>query len=313
MLNWLPEGKRGAVCFTIDDVFPGKSTDAYEAGGDMERGALGHLAWLLDRHPKLRVTLFTTPDWREISPVPTRKWLARVPVVRDHFYLAPILPEGTMRLDRHPHFIRYLKSLPRTETALHGLHHVHKGPRIPVEFQEQDADQCRAMLEKAVGIFRQAGVPMSLGMNPPGWNLPQSLGQAMMDVGLRYVASARDINTPVSPTARTAMSGVRGVSLIHPEFIYPDFVVNEKRRLLHFTSNFQATSDDARAHAVITAGGLLGIKAHIVKQAMGHVSLDGLDESYRDRLHHLFTDLENRYGDSLWWTSMGDMHRHLEP
>jgi hypothetical protein len=28
--------------------------------------------WLLKRHPKLKVEFFTTADWREIAPFPTR-------------------------------------------------------------------------------------------------------------------------------------------------------------------------------------------------------------------------------------------------
>ncbi len=36
--RWLPEGKRAAVCFTIDDVHPATSEDHYEAGGDLEKG-----------------------------------------------------------------------------------------------------------------------------------------------------------------------------------------------------------------------------------------------------------------------------------
>ena len=67
---WLPDHHDAAVTFSIDDVHPGRSSDAYEAGGDLGDGALGHVAWLLERHPQLRVTLFTTPDWRELSPNP---------------------------------------------------------------------------------------------------------------------------------------------------------------------------------------------------------------------------------------------------
>src|SRR5206468_3686930 len=121
--GWLPRGKRAAVCFSIDDVHPGKKTDYYEAGGDLDRGQLGHLSWLLERHPQLRATLFTTADWREISPVPTRKLLAQIPYLRDYFYLAKILRAGAMRLSRHTEFVQYLKQLPRVEIALHGLNH----------------------------------------------------------------------------------------------------------------------------------------------------------------------------------------------
>ena len=78
----------------------------------------------------LHVTLFTTPDWRELSPLATRKLAARIPVVRDRMYLTPVLPKGTMCLGRHPEFASYLVGLPRTEVALHGLHHVHPGRTV---------------------------------------------------------------------------------------------------------------------------------------------------------------------------------------
>src|ERR1035438_10398073 len=94
--GWLLPGKQAAICFTIDDVHPGRSFDAYEAGGDLGQGALGHVEWLCQRHPQLHVTLFVTPDWREISPFPTRKFLSSLPFLRNQLYLAKTLPAETM-------------------------------------------------------------------------------------------------------------------------------------------------------------------------------------------------------------------------
>jgi hypothetical protein len=298
--GFLPEGKRAAVVFTIDDVHPGRSSDAYEAGGDLGAGALGHVERLLEQHPDLHVTLFTTADWRELSPVPTRKLLARVPGLRDRVYLTRILPEGTMRLDRHPGFVSYLRSLPRTEVALHGLHHVHRGPRVPVEFQDQDAATCAAMLRSAFAIFESAGLDRPRGMTPPGWNVPGGLAAAMVAVGLDYVASARDIRTPVETGATASMSGLHGVPLYAPASI-------ESGRLVHVPANFQATNPIERAIDIVEAGGLLSVKAHIVKTAFGHVQLDGMDDLYRNYLDALFGELRRRYGDSLWWTTAGEL------
>jgi predicted deacetylase len=298
--NWLPPGKRAAVCFTIDDVHPGKSLDAYEAGGDLDRGALGHLAWLLARHPELRVTLFVTADWRETSPAITRHIAARIPVVRDSIFLAETLPAGTMRLSRHPHFVAYLRSLPRTDVALHGLYHIQKGPRIAAEFFGRSRAECTAMIARAIEIFREANLPYSPGMCPPSWDLSQDLAEAMVENGLIFVASARDIRTAVSADSVNAMSGLRGVSLIYPERI-------QQGRLIHFTANFQATSPMDRAIQIVEMNGLLAIKAHIVKNACGHIALDGLDELYRNYLDLVFSELERRYGESLWWTSMAEI------
>lgn len=304
--DWLPEGKQGAVCFTVDDVHPGTSEDAYEAGGDLGRGQLGHVTWLLERHRELRATLFVTADWRQISPFPTRRLLARVPGLRDRFYLSRILPRGTMRLARHPEFVNYLNSLQRVEVGLHGLHHVRRGTASPAEFRELNFAECRSLVQETLAAFAEAGLKFVPGLNPPAWDLSNELAAAAVACGLEFVASARDLKTPISPEATTNMSGVKGVSLI-----YPSLVCDE--RLMHFTSNFQATSEIDRAFEIIEHGGLVAIKAHIIKNANGHIALDGLDRLYRNYLDALFSTLRERYGDSLWWTSMGEISsRYLQ-
>jgi hypothetical protein len=122
----------------------------------------------------------------------------------------------------------------------------------------------------------------------------------MAQLGLKFVASARDILTPVSADASTNMSGLRGASLIYPELV-------ANGRLVHFTSNFQATSPIERARAILDAGGLLAIKGHIIKNAMGLIALDGIDGLYRNFLDLLFNELDRAYGEALWWTSMGEI------
>ena len=297
VMNWLPQGKQAAICFSIDDVHPGMDGNGHKA---FDRDSLGHLRRLLDRHPQLRATLFTTADWRALSPIPTRSLLARIPYLRERFFLTPILPAGTMRLSNHPAFVQFLNQLPRVEIALHGLHHVQRGPRVPVEFQNRSAAECRRMVREMIAIFDESGLEYLRGMSPPGWEMTANLARALIDAGITFVSSARDIRTPASRAATTNMSGLKDVSLIYPEHICDD-------QLLHITSNFQATSPVERALEIIEHGGLLAIKAHAVKSAHGHIALDGLDELYRNYLDLIFTSLEHRYGDSLWWTSMGEV------
>jgi predicted deacetylase len=296
--DWLPAGKRAAVCFSIDDVHPGLNVS--DANGEVKRDPLEHLRWLIDRHPRLRATLFTTADWREISPLPTRRLLARIPYLRERFYLADIHPVGTLRLSNHPEFVQSLKQMTRVEIGLHGLHHVQRGRRIPVEFQKQDATRCERALREMIAIFDDAGLKYAPAMNPPGWEMTESLASAMIEVGIKAVSSARDIRSPISRAATTNMSGLKGVSLIYPESIC-------RGRLLHVTTNFQATSTVDRALEIIEHGGLVSIKAHAAKHHHGHTALDGLDELYRNYLDLVFTRLEERYGDSLWWTSIGEI------
>ena len=315
--GWLPAGKRAAVCFTVDDVHPASSHEGFDAGGDLARGALGRLERLLERNPRLRVTLFVTPDWRLRHLVPTRKWLMRIPCLREHFHWSPLTPRGHYRVDRYPEFVSYLNALPRTDCALHGLNHAHVGPRMAVEFQRQSRSRCRALLEEARRIFAAAGLRHVPGFAAPGWDTPPALCEALSEANFHFVTSARDLKTPVSREARTAMSGLRGASLTQPASIRCTPRGNPADPgaaapapgpgLVHFTTNFQATSTIERARAIIECGGLLSIKAHIFKTGGGITMLDGLDETYCDYLERLWRKLEGRYGDSLWWTTLAEV------
>ncbi len=300
--DWLPPGKRAAVCFTIDDVHPGRSRDHYDGGGDLGKGALGLVAELLDRHPQLHVTLFTTADWREISPMPSRV-LSRIPVLRDRMYLSRVLPAGSRRVDRHPEFVAYLKSLPRVEVGLHGLHHIHPGAQLHVEFQDEPIDEHRRRLRRMLDIFDASGLHYVRGMCPPGWNAPPELVRAMTELGFDFVASARDIKSPIRADAVTAMSGLRGASLIHPTRL--------PGGMIHVATNFQATSRWERAQQIVELGGLVAVKGHIIKDALGFVALDGIDPVYCNLLDMLFGRLVRDYGDGLWWTTPGEIAARL--
>lgn len=300
--DWLPSGKRAAVVFTIDDVHPGTSAEHYDGGGDLGKGALGLVHQLLDRHPQLHVTLFTTADWREISPAPSRL-LSRIPVVRDRMYLSRVLQKGTRQIDRHPEFLAYLRAMPRTEVACHGLHHIHPGPLLHVEFQDETSARHEETLGKMLAIFDASRLPYVRGMCPPGWNATPALLTAMTNLGFAFVASARDITTAISAAARTNMSGIKGAPLIYPS--------RTERGLVHFATNFQATSRWERATEIIAAGGLLAVKGHIIKDALGHVAVDGIDAVYCNFLDLLFSRLESEYGDELWWTTMGEIAKRV--
>ena len=277
--TWLPAGKRAAVCFSVDDIHPATSRDEFDAGGDLGRGALGRLERLIQRNPRLRVTLFVTPDWRLRRLVPTRKWLTRIRFLRERIHWAPLTPKGRFRVDRHPAFVSYLNALPRAECAVHGLNHAHVGPRMAVEFQEQSRSRCRAMLEEGRRIFAAAGLRHVQGFAPPAWNAPPALCQALSDADFRFITSARDLETAVTGEARTAGSGLRGASLIQPTFVRctpeenPTGATASSAGLVHFTTNYQATSLPSRAQEILAHGGLLCIKAHLLDRVGSYRSV----------------------------------------
>lgn len=298
--NFLPPGKKAAICFSIDDIHPGKSTDAYEAGGDLSKGALGLVENLLIRHPELKLTVFLTADWRMVNPFPTYKILSKIPGLRDKIYLAPVMPKGTMQLRKHPEFVEYLKRLPNTEIAFHGLHHVHKGLFTNLEFQNQSYTEFVTILGEIEAEFIACGLDYKKGLCPPNWLAPANLMDAMVADNFTFLASARDLFTPVSKDAKANMSGLKGVSMI-----YPERIANGK--LIHLPANFNATRSIDRAIEIIEHNGLLSIKAHIAKSLAGHMLYDGVDEIYMNYLDTLLTVLKQKYGEQLWFGTMNEI------
>jgi hypothetical protein len=304
--NWLPENKKAAICFTIDDLHPANNAEhGYDAGGDCNNGVFGKVNWLLEKHPKLKVTLFTTADWREISPFPTRKLLAKIPFVRDFFYLAKIQPKGTFQIDKFKEFKNFYGNHKQVEMALHGLHHCHKGLKIPVEFQNQSIEECDSIVKKMLQIFENCKIPYAKGFTPPAWNASENLIKALINNNVDFLASARDILTPISKEAKNKMSGYPNISILYPEYI------NDKK-MIHLPSNFQATSNFDRAFEIIENNGIVSIKAHIMKNAFGHIALDGVDDVYIDYLDKLLTEIEHKYGHSIWWTTMGEISNRIK-
>ncbi len=298
--NFLPPGKKAAICFSIDDVHPGKSSDAYEAGGDLGKGALGLVENLLVRHPELKLTVFLTADWRMVNPFPTYKFLSKIPFLRDKIYLAPVMPKGTMQLRKHPEFVEYLKKMPNTEIAFHGLHHVHKGLLTNLEFQNQSFNDFENILAEIEGEFKACGLNFQKGLCPPNWLAPENLINVMVADNFTFLASSRDLFTPVSKDAKSNMSGLKGVSMI-----YPERIANGK--LIHLPANFNATRSIDRAIEIIEHNGLLSIKAHVAKSLAGHILYDGVDEVYMNYLDTLLTVLKQKYGEQLWFGTMSEI------
>lgn len=284
-----PGEKRGAIVLSVDDLHPTPLAEA----------ALAHLRRLQENHPRLRVTFFTTADWRSVVPFPDGRFVSRIPIVRDRVWSVPVLPRGTFRVDRHESFCALLRDWPRAEVAVHGLHHVRRGLRPIVEFEGRSQRACRSILEGALEILERARLPLVRGLCPPGWVATPALIAAMEELDMRFLASARDLTTPVDDGATANGSGLRGVSLIHPQRIGAS--------LIHVTTNFQAGCSLDRATAILDRGGVLAIKAHLLSEAGTYRAMDGLGREYCDFLDGILRAIEDRYGDALAWTSMGEL------
>ncbi len=156
------------------------------------------------------------------------------------------------------------------------------------------------MIVEARRIMAAADLPIVDGLTPPRVDGAAGAAPAMAELDMLFISSARDLDTPIAPGAMARGSGLRDVSLIMPQFL-------PSGRLVHITTNFQATSSIERAMAILDCGGLLGIKAHLLKRLGSAVALDGLDASYVEYLDRLCARIEDRYGDRVWWTTMNEI------
>lgn len=302
--RWLPAGKHAAVSFSVDDIHPATSVDGYESGGELAAGALGRLAELQRRHRSLKATLCVTPDWRLDSLVPDVGMRRHIPWFNRRVHWTRLRPAGHFRLDRYPSLVAWLNQAVRCEVVLHGLTHSHVGREFAVEFQDETQAQCAAIVQRGLAIFQAANLRFVRGFVPPAWNAPPALIAALDALDFEFLCSSRDLDTPVSAEAKAAKSGLRGVSLIYPQFV-------GRHKLVHFTSNFQATSSFERARQILDHGGLLHIKAHIFKSGGGRVMLDGLDAQYVNYLDLLFTHITERYGAGLWWATLSEVAQRV--
>ena len=298
--RFYPNGKHAAVVVSVDDVRPIINGMVNDIGVGSRGDILGAIAGLQKEHPQLIVTLFTVPDWREKNPFPTRRLLSRLPILNQYFYLSPVWSEPALSLEKHPDFCQRLSALPGVEIAVHGLHHVSKGQPVFQEFRRLSLKECLRRLELAEAIFERVGLHYVKGFAPPGWNVSKALLLALHMRKYQFLVSARDLQTEITHAAMYNNSDMRNLSLLFPAILPGTDIV-------HIPVNWSRTSSFERADRILDLGGVLSIKGHAIKQEYGYTAVDGLDETYCNYLHGLFSHIEKRWGQDVWWTSMEDL------
>ena len=71
------------------------------------------------------------------------------------------------------------------------------------------------MLREAMQIMADAELTLAAGVTPPAWVAPPALLDAMADLDMLFVASARDLHTP-SPRCVHRGSGLGGDVAVFP-------------------------------------------------------------------------------------------------
>lgn len=162
----------------LDDLHP-------EDGSGLNPSSppLLYLEKLWEKFPSLKVTLFTTPDWRYLPQKKLTKFFGKF------FSYSPFyrkLKKPLYRLDRKRFkdwrkWLREKIKERKVELGAHGLYHTQPQYHYASEFENLNYTECKRRLKEAEKIFNQANIPFTKIFRPPGWlyngNLPQVLAE----------------------------------------------------------------------------------------------------------------------------------------
>ena len=259
---------RSRVIFGIDDICPQKSADAgKDFGGDLQAGILGQLLDLRQDFPRIKVTLFITPNYsykaqpRYFSTF--QKILKKPFGKRFAASIAKKLPDGNFQLGKHPEFCNFLKMQEKKgifSLELHGFDHFNPWLYYPQEFTELSLEKCNERIEKAVALFRKAGFQKPKVFAPPGWGFSGNLLEALRNNGIPRIAGSVDNSSSVSKDSFSKGSGLQCVSALFPQ---------EANGLLNIPRNWDLRFGKLeKATQILQAGGILGVQAHAAEEGV---------------------------------------------
>jgi len=172
----------------LDDVHPEGSKHIADCGGDMERGVFRYIIRLIDEFPKLKFTLFVTPNWiykpGSVKPV---RWLKRLMGLKDY----NTWNGEPFRLDKHIEWCEWLNEFVKKgniEIAVHGLYHHNTSFPHSAEFKDLPYEECKKRLIVAEEIFKNAGLIYTKGFRPPGWGISEGLFKALRELDYLYIS-----------------------------------------------------------------------------------------------------------------------------
>lgn len=96
------------------------------------------------------------------------------------------------------------------------------------EFLGKTVSESRLKIRKSIKIFKRAEMPFTMVFSPSGWHITDNLIEALVDERFGYVAGSFDSNGYVNPTAKSQMSGIKGVDLFFPTLLR-DRLINVPR------------------------------------------------------------------------------------
>ena len=246
----------------IDDIHPETRNYIADCGGDMERGVFKYLLKLIEEFPKIKVTLFVTPNWIDKPNDPLLiKLIKKVLGLK----YTNEWKDEPFRLDKHIEWCEWLNELVRrgnVEVAIHGLYHHRNSDPHSAEFLGLSYEECITRLLNAERIFETSGLKYVRGFRPPGWGVSEGLFKALKDLSYVFVS--------LDPLAC--------------EINVPRYEVSEFNSLINIPQNWDIKNGKIEeAFEILKKGNILSVKGHIQERYGRDKLNNGLtEESYKN-------------------------------
>jgi len=179
---------RKYININFDDVHPETSNHIVDCGGDMERGVFKYILKLLYEFPKVKITLFVTPNWidKPNTYLPIKLFKKALGLRYTNRW-----KNEPFRLDKHAKWCEWMNRLVKKgniEIAIHGLYHHRDSDPHSAEFLDLSYKECKTRLLRAEQIFKTSGIRYARGFRPPGWGISEGLFKALKDLNYTFIS-----------------------------------------------------------------------------------------------------------------------------
>jgi peptidoglycan/xylan/chitin deacetylase (PgdA/CDA1 family) len=156
-------------------------------------GPLKYCKELIDDFPKIKITLFVTPNWIDL---PNQLFIKRQLLKLLGKDYTRTWEGEPFRIDKHPEWCKWLNKQKNFEVCLHGYnHHLNRNPHS-AEFSGMVYEEARRRIKLGLALFRKAGLKHVMGFRPPGWGKSPGLMKALAEEHFKFCACDNKGNEP---------------------------------------------------------------------------------------------------------------------
>ncbi len=263
----------------VDDLHPEQGFSK-----EQDEGNFRYINKLREEFPKLKVTLFVTPNWKYIPPRLYNRYVNYFRTKNKFlkYFLGREWNGEPFLLDKHPDWCRWIRRKigKNFEIGVHGLTHSSGVDRS--EFNNLSIDEAKVKIMEAEKIFIRNKIPFKKIFRGPGIDVNSNLVIALSELGYK-AANTIDFWTPIGEN-NYSEKGWRC------NILYPTYLSN----VLNVPANCDAKFTDLeRVKEIINYNGLMSFNSHICGKYFRSPIHNALSEEVYQNLRNIIKEIYN--------------------